>query len=849
MVARWSGPLARADIADGFLRQGGTSDRCSGPRCLADQRTDRDHQAARHSLRAMPVPAQPFGDICALSGSVNFGVSSDTVSKFWKNLMTEDLRAATLYYHREPKPGKIATEATKPLLTQRDLSLAYSPGVAYACTAIEEDPTQVSMLTGRANLVGVITNGTAVLGLGNIGPLASKPVMEGKAVLFKKFADIDVFDIEIAETDPDRFIDIVAAMEPTFGGINLEDIKAPECFVIEQELRNRMQIPVFHDDQHGTAIIVAAAVLNGLKLVGKRLEDVRLVSSGAGAAALACLDLLVSMGMPRHNITVTDIVGVVYTGRTSDMDPYKARYARETEARTLADVIADADIFLGLSAPGVLKPEMVRQMAASPIILALANPTPEIMPELAKEVRSDALIATGRSDYPNQVNNVLCFPYIFRGALDVGATAINEAMKIAAVRAVAALAEQEGSDVVTQAYGETTMVFGPDYLIPNPFDPRLIQEIAPAVARAAMESGVATRPVADFSAYRENLAQFVYRTLQVMRPVFLRARSDPRRVVYAEGEETRVLHAVQTVVDDRLARPILIGRPGVINRRIEKLGLRLQAGRDFECVDPGNDPRYDDYWQSYHHLRERRGVSPDRARVVMRTRTTSIAAMMVRKQEADAGICGTIGQFSGHLEQVMEIIDMRPGVGSVSTINLVIMPDGVFFVTDSFVNPSPDVEEIVEMAVLAAHEVRCFGLTPKVALLSASNFGTRDLPESVKMRNAVALLRKRHPELEVDGEMNASSAINEVIRRRMFPNSHLTGTANLLVMPNLDSANISVNLMHTCGRGISVGPILVGTSKPMHILTADVTARGITNMTAVAAVDALETDKIFETVA
>ncbi len=758
--------------------------------------------------------------------------------------MIENLRQAALDYHRLPKPGKLAVEATKPLVTQRDLALAYSPGVADACMAIRQDPAQVSDLTARANLVGVVTNGSAVLGLGNIGPLASKPVMEGKAVLFKKFAGIDVFDIEVAEDDPEKFVDVVAALEPTFGGINLEDIKAPECFEIEAALRERMRIPVFHDDQHGTAIIVAAALMNGLKLNGKCLADIRLVASGAGAAALACLNLLVSMGLPRQNVTVTDIAGVVHVGREEQMDPYKARFAVETGARTLDEVIGGADVFLGLSAPGVLKPDMVVHMADAPIILALANPTPEIMPDAVKAVRDDALIATGRSDYPNQVNNVLCFPYIFRGALDVGATEINEDMKIAAVHAVAALAEQEGSDIVANAYGGEEPVFGPDYLIPKPFDPRLIQEIAPAVARAAMDSNVATRPLADINAYRQGLAQFVYRTLQVMRPVFHRARSDIKRIVYAEGEEPRVLRAVQTVVDDDLAWPILIGRPAVVERRIERLGLRLELNRDFELVDPGNDPRFDDYWQTYHQLRQRRGVSPDRARVVMRTRTTSIAAMMVRKGQADAGICGTIGQYTNHLNHVLEIIDKGPGVGSLSSVTLMILPDQMFFLVDAFVNPDPTVDEVVEMVVLAAHEVRCFGLIPKVALLSASNFGTRDLSGSLKMREAAAILRECHPELEVDGEMNAESALREVSRNRIFPNSRLTGSANLLVMPDLDAANISFNLLQATGRGLSVGPILVGTSRPMHILTAAVTVRGIINMTAVGAVDAQDHEHI-----
>ena len=757
--------------------------------------------------------------------------------------MADDLREAALYYHRVPKPGKLAIEATKPLMTQRDLSLAYSPGVAFACNAIADDPSQASNLTARGNLVGVVTNGSAVLGLGNIGPLASKPVMEGKAVLFKKFADIDVFDIELAESEPAKIIDIVAALEPTFGGINLEDIKAPECFIIERALRERMNIPVFHDDQHGTAITVAAAVVNGLELVGKKLGDIKLVASGAGAAALACLDLLVSMGLPRGQIIVTDIIGVVHEGRNELMDPYKERYAVDTDARTLGEVIGGADVFLGLSAPGVLKPDMVERMAEAPLVLALANPTPEIMPEEVKAVRADAIVATGRTDYPNQVNNVLCFPFIFRGALDVGATTINEAMKIAAVEAIAHLARQESSDVVAQAYGDEALVFGPEYLIPKPFDPRLILEIAPAVAKAAIATGAATREIEDFDVYRQRLAQFADRSVPVMRPVSLRARNDPKRVVYAEGEEVRVLRAIQTVVDENLARPILVGRPDIIERRIHDLGLRLKPGVDVEIVNPASDPRYDDYWRTYHRLMERRGVSPARAREVMRTRTTSIAAMMVRKRDADAGICGTHGRYTDHLDKIMDIIGKRPGVGVVAAVNLLIMPQGLFFLVDTFVNPNPSVEQIAEMVVLAAHEVRSFGMEPKVALLSSSNFGTRDIEDAGKMADAVALLRERHPEMEVEGEMHADVAISEVVRNRVFPNSRLSGTANLLVMPNLDAANISYNLLKSTGRGLSLGPILVGTARPMHILTASETARGIINMTAVAAVDAQEHEK------
>jgi malate dehydrogenase (oxaloacetate-decarboxylating)(NADP+) len=752
--------------------------------------------------------------------------------------MADDLKEAALYYHRNPRPGKIAIEATKPLATQRDLSLAYSPGVAAACNAIVEDPAEAATVTSRANLVGVITNGTAVLGLGNIGPLASKPVMEGKAVLFKKFADIDVFDIEIAENDPQKFVDIVASMEPTFGGINLEDIKAPECFEIEQKLRERMSIPVFHDDQHGTAIIVAAAIRNGLNLIGKPLDSVRLVTSGAGAAAMACLDLLVSMGIARENVVVTDIVGVVYQGRVEDMDPVKARYAIETEARTLGDVIGGADVFLGLSAPCVLKPEMVACMANRPIIMALANPTPEIMPEEVKAVRSDAIMGTGRSDYPNQVNNVLCFPYIFRGALDVGASTINEEMKIAAVEAISDLARRESSEIVASAYGEEPMAFGPEYLIPKPFDPRLITEIAPRVAQAAMDSGVAARPITDFAAYREQLDQFVFRTVPVMKPIFQRAKTDVKRVAFAEGEDERVLRAVQTIVDEGMARPILVGRPDVVERRIERCGLRLQAERDYELVNPLSDPRYDSYWRTYHELMQRHGVSPDRAREIVRTQATTIAALMVRKHDADAAICGTGGRYRDHLIEVLDVIGKRRGVRDLSAVSLVILPAGNFFLVDTHVTPDPSAEELAEMVELAAHEVRSFGIQPKVAFLSYSTFGSSRSPTARKMAEAVALLRARQPDLEVEGEMHADMALNEALRERAFPNSKLSGTANLLVMPNLDSANIAFNLMKSLSRGFSVGPMLVGTAWPVHILTGSVTVRGIINMAAVAAVDA-----------
>ncbi len=751
--------------------------------------------------------------------------------------MAEDLKDAALYYHETPVPGKLAVVPTKPMATQRDLSLAYSPGVAYACTAIVEDPSTAARYTGRQNLVGVVTNGTAVLGLGNIGPLASKPVMEGKAALFKKFADIDVFDIEVAELDVDRFVEVVAALEPTFGGINLEDIKAPECFEIERKLRQRMNIPVFHDDQHGTAICVGAAIFNALRLVEKPLETVRLVTSGAGAAAMACVDLLVAMGLKTENVILTDIDGVVYTGR-AQMNPVIARYASETPMRTLAEAVDGADIFLGLSAPGVLKPEMVKSMADRPIIMALANPTPEIMPEEAKAVRDDAIIATGRSDYPNQVNNVLCFPFIFRGALDVGATTINEEMKIAAVTAIADLAMQEASDIVATAYSGQELSFGSEYLIPKPFDPRLIMEIAPRVAQAAMDSGVAARPIEDFDAYRQKLSQFVYRSGQVMRPIFAKAREEPKRVVFAEGEEERVLRAVQSVLDEKLARPILIGRPDVIERRLERFGLRLRVGRDVDVVDPTNDDRYELYWRTYHGLMERRGVSPDRAREVVRTNDTVIAALMMQLGDADAAICGTVGRYWDHLKHVRQVIGTRRGVNELSAVSLLILPQGSYFMVDTHVTTDPSADALVEMVELAATEVRAFGLEPKVAFVSHSHFGSSDEPSAQKMREAVAKLAAKHPGLEVEGEMHADSAISEVVRNRTFPNSRLQGAANLLVMPTLDSANVAFNLMKSTGGGLSVGPMLVGTAKPMHILTQSVTVRGIINMTAVAVVDA-----------
>jgi malate dehydrogenase (oxaloacetate-decarboxylating)(NADP+) len=752
--------------------------------------------------------------------------------------MADDIRQAALDYHRLPKPGKLAIVATKPLANQHDLALAYTPGVAAACQAIVADPGSAADYTARANLVAVITNGTAVLGLGAIGPLAAKPVMEGKAVLFKTFAGIDVFDIEINETDCDKLVDIIASLEPTFGAINLEDIKAPECFDVERKLRQRMRIPVFHDDQHGTSITVAAAIVNGLRVVGKSLGEVRLVTSGAGAAALACLDLLVDMGLPIANITVTDIVGVVYQGRTDLMDPRKARYARPTAARTLGEIIGGADVFLGLSAPGVLKPEMVARMADRPLIMALANPQPEIMPEEVRAVRSDAVIATGRSDYPNQVNNVLCFPFIFRGALDVGATAINDAMKIACVRALADLALAESSDIVAAAYGGQNLTFGPNYLIPRPFDPRLIVELAPAVAKAAMESGAATRPIADLEAYRRHLTQFVFRSGLVMKPVFEAARNDPLPLVFAEGEEERVLRAVQTVVDEGLARPILIGRRRVVVTRIRRLGLRLEPGVDCELVDPQGDPRYREYWELYHQLMERKGVSPDQARAVVRSQPSVIAALMVRRGDAAAMICGTVGPYAEHLRNVLDIIGPRPGVRTVAAVHVLILPRGTFFLCDTQVTPEPSVEQIAETTLLAVEAVRRFGVTPKVALLSHSNFGSADTPSAERMRAALPIIRARDPDLEIDGEMHGDSAVNEDIRSRLFPNSRLKGSANLLVMPTLDAANIAFTLLRALSETPSIGPILVGTALPAHIAIPSVTVRGLINMSALAVVEA-----------
>jgi malate dehydrogenase (oxaloacetate-decarboxylating)(NADP+) len=753
--------------------------------------------------------------------------------------MEDALRKAALDYHRLPRPGKIAVTPTKGLLNQRDLALAYTPGVAAACEEIVRNPAEASALTARANLVAVITNGTAVLGLGAIGPLGAKPVMEGKGVLFKKFAGIDVFDLEVNERDPDKLVDIIASLEPTFGGINLEDIKAPECFDIERKLRGRMKIPVFHDDQHGTAIIVGAAVTNGLRVVAKDISKVKLVTSGAGAAALACLDLLVSLGLKPENIWVSDIAGVVYEGRKEEMDPNKARYARKTNARTLGDIIAGADVFLGLSAGGVLKPEMLTNMARNPLILALANPVPEIMPDVAKTARPDAVIATGRSDYPNQVNNVLCFPFIFRGALDVGATQINEAMKIAAVAAIADLAMAEQSEIVMAAYGESNLRFGPEYLIPKPFDPRLIVQIAPAVAKAAMDSEVATRPIADFGAYRDALQQFVYNTGFIMKPLFAAAKQAPRRIIYAEGEDERVLRAVQVVVDEGLAQPILIGRPAVIERQIERFGLRLKVGVDFSLVNIEYDPRYKEYWQEYHRLTERRGVSVQYAKIEMRRRATAIGAMAIHRGEADGMLCGTFGTHDLHLHYVDQILGRRPGVKHYYAMNALILPKRTLFICDTYVNFDPTAEQIAEMTVLAAEEVRRFGITPKVALLSHSSFGTSDQPTAIKMREGLRLINERAPNLEVEGEMHGDAALSDEVRMREFPRSRLKGDANLLIMPTLDAANISFNLVKTAAaEGITIGPILLGCAAPAHIVTPSATVRRIVNMTALAVVDA-----------
>ncbi len=752
--------------------------------------------------------------------------------------MTNELDKAAIVYHQMDPPGKLEIVATKPMANQRDLALAYSPGVAAACMLIAEDPNEAASVTVRGNLVGVITNGTAVLGLGNIGALASKPVMEGKAVLFKKFANVDVFDIEVDETDVEKFVECVARLEPTFGGINLEDIGAPACFEIERLLRERMKIPVFHDDQHGTAIVVAAAIYNALRVVEKDIKDVRLVTSGAGAAAQACVKQLIALGMPLENIIVTDRTGTIYKGRTERMDKYKEYFANDTKHRNLTEALVGADIFLGLSAPGTLTGEMVKTMADKPIIMALANPNPEITPEEAHKARPDVIIGTGRSDYPNQVNNVLCFPFIFRGALDVGASVINEEMKIACVKAIADLAMAESSDIVQAAFGGQSGTFGPEKLIPKPFDPRLITEIAPAVAKAAMDSGVAARPITDFDEYRRKLASFVFRSGQIMRPVFEKARLDPKRVVYAEGEDTRILRAVQIAIDDGLATPILIGRTAVIEAKISELGMRVTIGQDVQIVDPQDDDNSAGLAKLYHEMNVRSGVTPNHARELVRNNPTILGAMMVKQGMADALICGTHGQYEKDLTDLTQIIGKADGVADVSALSLVVVPSGSYFLCDTHVSPDPTAEEIAGMVRLAAEEVKRFGLEPKVALLSHSNFGTRNSPSAIKMREAVALLHASDPDLEVEGEMHADAAINESIRARVFPNSKLKGSANLLVAPSLDSANIAFNLLKTIGDGLSVGPMLMGMAKPVHIVTQSVTTRGVVNMTAYAVVDA-----------
>ena len=753
--------------------------------------------------------------------------------------MDEDFVKAALDYHRYPRPGKLAIEPTKRMATQRDLALAYSPGVAAACEAIVKDPEAARDLTARGNLVAVISNGTAVLGLGNIGALAGKPVMEGKAVLFKKFAGIDVFDIEIDAQDPDLFVSVVAALEPTFGAINLEDIKAPECFEIEQRLRQRMSIPMFHDDQHGTAIVCAAAIRNGLMVQGKRLEDIRLVSSGAGAAALACVDLLVAMGLPVENVTLTDINGVVRAGRGDAMAANLARYAQATDARTLADVLPGADIFLGLSAPRVLKPEWLAKMADKPLVLVLANPEPEILPELARAARPDAVIATGRSDYPNQVNNVICFPFIFRGALDVGASEINEAMKLAAVEAIAELARAEASEVVATAYGGQAPVFGPDYIIPKPFDPRLILQVAPAVAKAAMDSGVARRPIADFEAYARDLERFVFRSGQLMRPVFEAARQNLKRVVYAEGEDERVLRAVQTVLDERLAEPILLGRRAVIERKAADLGLRLFKGRQVRILDPAEDHEiFAPLIQGYQRLVDRRGVPPDAAARRMLTRLSVAAAMLLHTGHADAALCGGTGDWSRHLSYILPVARAEQDIVRVYALSGLILPAGALFICDTHVNLDPNAEHIAEMTLLAAEAVRGFGVVPKAALLSHSSFGASSSPGARKMRRALAIIREAAPDLEVDGEMHADAALSAPLRERLVSGSPLEGAANLLIMPNLDAANIGLTLLGAAAGGLQVGPMLLGMPKPLQVLVQTVTARGIVNMTALSAAQA-----------
>ena len=757
--------------------------------------------------------------------------------------MSDALKVAALEYHESPRPGKISVVPTKGLTNQRDLALAYSPGVAYACKAIEAVPTLAAKYTSRANLVGVVTNGSAVLGLGNIGPLAGKPVMEGKACLFKKFAGIDVFDIELAETDPDKLVDIIAALEPTLGGINLEDIKAPECFYIEKKLKEKLKIPVFHDDQHGTAIIVGAAIINGLKVVGKNLRDVRVVCSGAGAAAIACLNLLITLGIKKENIIVCDSKGVISTSRAGTLDENKAIYAIDTPFVTIDEAMRNADIFLGLSGPGTIKKEWIAEMADKPLVLALANPIPEIMPEEIKSVRPDAVIATGRSDYPNQVNNVLCFPFIFRGALDVGATKITEEMKLACVYAIAELAQAERSDVVASAYEGQELSFGPEYIIPTPFDPRLITLIAPAVAQAAMNSGVATLPIQDMAAYRDKISNLVYQTGFVMKPVFEAAKADLKRVIYAEGEDERVLQAVQAVSDEKLCIPILIGRPDVIKARIERAGLRIKAGDHFEVVNPENDERFKETWSDYYQIMRRKGVSPEDAKTAVRTSTTLIGAMLVRRGDADALICGSIGRYQDHLKHVNDVIGREENASIFAAMNLLPMQNRTLFISDTYVNHDPSAQEIAEITIMAADEVKRFGLAPKVALVSHSNFGTEVSPSATKMSDALDIIEKLDPSIEIDGEMHGDAALNEMIRNRIHPDSKLKGEANLLIMPTVEAANIAYNLLKmVSGDGITVGPILLGARRAVHIVTPTVTVRRIVNMTALASVDATSRD-------
>lgn len=751
--------------------------------------------------------------------------------------MKETLYQRALDYHRVQPSGKLKVVATKPLSTQGDLALAYSPGVAAASEAIKNDPKEVSTLTARANLVAVISNGTAVLGLGNIGPLAAKPVMEGKAVLFKKFAGIDVFDIEVNESDPAKLVDIIASLEPTFGGINLEDIKAPECFQVEQDLKKRLNIPVFHDDQHGTAIIVGAAVLNALKLVGKKIGDVKLVTSGAGAAAIACLDILVSLGLQKKNIMATDQAGVIFRGRPHKMDSFKEKYATAQKARTLEEAIQGADIFLGLSAGGILKKEMVAKMADKPIILALANPIPEILPEEVQKVRSDAIIATGRSDYPNQVNNVLCFPFLFRGALDVGATVINEEMKLACVRALAEMTLKEPSDIVTAIYTQEDLNFGPQYIIPKPFDPRLIMEIPPAVAQAAIDTGVASRPLSDMEAYKQKLSQFIYRSSLLMKPIFSQAKENPLRLVYADGEDERVLQAAQLVLEEGIAFPILIGRREVVSRRLNRLHLKMEMDKDFELVDPQNDPRYHQYWSEYHRLMARKGVSPELAKIVLRTNFSVIASLMVHFGEADVALCGPVGRYGQNLESILDIVGLQPGLEVAASMGIMVLDKGAFFFCDPYVNLEPSACQLAEMAVMAADQVRNFGIVPKLALLSHSNFGSSNACSAVKMRSVLGKIRSIAPKLEIEGEMHADAALSQLIRTRTFPDSLLKGEANLLIMPNLDTANIGFNMLKVMADGQPIGPLLLGPSKPIHILTPSVTIRGIFNMSALAVVD------------